>query len=126
MNDAELRAALDDAHARAVQAARAAREADEPRRQLQWYALFEESLRVAGLAAALRDPERLQNALENAAAAAAAVFALHDSTASPREDLETDTSMTNPWVWVHGLEAAIASGRRELERDLLNIPGARL
>ena len=126
MSEPGLRQALDQAHARAVEAARRTRDVHSPQRQLAWYSVFEESLRVAGLARALGDEARSGEALEDAAAAAAATFASQDTVPSPREDLVVDTSMTNPWVWVHGLQAAIASGRRDAEEDLLRTPAERL
>jgi hypothetical protein len=126
MSESELRAALDETHARAVRAARAARDTGDPARQLHWYAVFEESLRVAGLATALREADRAQTALENAAVAAAATFALQGSFASPREDVETDASMANAWVWVHGVLAALAAGRRDAQADLLDVDEGRL
>jgi hypothetical protein len=122
VSEAELRDRLDEAHERAIAAAERLRHRDDPRRQLHAYALFEESLRVAGLAAALADEERLQNALENAAAAAAQTFALRGTLPALRQDLDADLSTTNPWTWLQGVYAALASGRADAEEELVVLP----
>lgn len=126
MSDDALRAELDAAHARTLVSAAALRDKQDPQRQLHAFALFEDSLRVAGLAAALGDEARVTNALENAAAGAAQTFALRGSLAAPRADLDVDLSTTNAWTWVQGVHAALASGQRDAEEELLRVPAEAL
>jgi Immunity protein 49 len=116
-DDAQVRENYDFYRER-VEKGRAAVEHD-PNDQLRVYNLFEDALKAAGFARALGRPAAdVQAHLEAAARAAVDLFRLHGTLAGVSDDVDVDTSATNPDTFVRAVFAALAAGGPE-ELDAL-------
>ncbi len=98
-------------------------------RYLRASGVFNNALEAAGLAAAAEEPEAtVRKYLRSAAKAAPLIFhaggaksTVTELTAGDMEEL-MDTSDASPWTLVRALYAAVASGEKDVERELAHLP----